>query len=370
MSIKKIGILTFHRAINYGAVLQAFALQEFISEKIKNSEVSVINFYTELQDTSYFQYSRLNWGLRKILIYLVFQSRRAQKRKYKFDSFITKYLHLTERYADEKKFLVSPPSFDIYITGSDQVFNPKNIYRDVYYLNFSKSVDCRKVAYAASLGVSSYAEEDRSTIQRYLSDFDSISCREKHGVDAIEQLGFKSSHVLDPVFLLNATEWKNKIKFNFLKNKLPSKYIFVYDLNGGTNLINKAKELSKITGLPIVCLTYNILQRYRLKYIFYNWGPEEFLYYLSNADYVVTDSFHGTAFSIVFRRSFFTYIALEKNSSRIYSLLDSLLLSDRIVFSETVFNSRHIDIVYSMNIVNQLDYLKLESEKYILESLK
>lgn len=331
---KKIGILTFHRAINYGAVLQAFALQEFVIKNFLAYDVEIINFYTDVQDTSYLSYKAINNKFKRLLASALFSHYRIYDKKNKFDSFLCKYLKLSKRYSDAVDFVTAPPQYDIYIVGSDQVFNPKNKYREVYYLNFDKEGN-KKVSYAASLGVDHYDEDEKITIKKFLSDFDAISCREKQGVAAIEKLGFNVEFMCDPVFLLDRKSWISKLSIDKTKLNFPQKYIFVYDLNGGDRLIKKAKELSKVTGLPIYCLTGNIFQRYGIRHIFYNLSPEEFLFCIKNSRFVVTDSFHGTALSIIFKREFYSYIAVKNTASRIYSILEDLNLDNRIIGDET-----------------------------------
>jgi len=339
---KKIGILTFHRAINYGAVLQAFALQEFVMNNFHAYDVEIINFYTDVQDISYMSYKAINNKFKRMLVSTLFHYYGIQNKKDKFDSFLYKYLKLSKRYSDATDFVIEPPQYDIYIVGSDQVFNPKNRYREVYYLNFDKKEN-KKVSYAASLGVDHYEENEEIIIKKYLSDFDAISCREKQGVNAIEKLGFRAEFMCDPVFLLDVNSWISKLSLDKIKLDFPKKYIFVYDLNGGDRLIRKAKELSKVTELPIYCLTGNLLQRYGIKHIYYNLSPEEFLFCIKNSTFVVTDSFHGTVLSIIFKREFYSFIAVKNTASRIYSILEDLNLNNRIIRDETQIPIGFID---------------------------
>lgn len=367
MDTKKIGILTFHRAINYGAVLQTFALQNYISLTEK-SQVYVIDFFTKIQEESYYNYKRFPFGIKKIIFYLLFYYHRAEKRKQKFDRFVSEKLILSpQKYGDELSFLANPPKYDIVISGSDQVFNPKNKYRKVYYLDYLKRKGERKISYAASLGVSSYSSSDEIDIKRMLSDFDALSCRERQGAKAIQSLGLLVTHVFDPVFLFNNKEWSRLLNLDKYNDKfnLPDKYIFVYDLNGGSALIKKADQLSLQLGLPVYCLTYNLLQRYHLKNIYYNLGPEEFLYFISRASFVLTDSFHGTAFSIIFRKPFFSYIAMKSNSSRLSSLLSTLGLMDRLIEQETDFSNKTIDICYDASFDAKLNQYITVSKSFL-----
>lgn len=137
--------------------------------------------------------------------------------------------------------------------------------------------------------------------------------------------------VIDPVFLLSSGEWE---KIAVLPDQ--KGYIFIYDLNGGQSLVDIARQIKQKTGLKIICLTLKVQRFYPVDKQIYDCGPREFIGYIRQAEYVVTDSFHGTAFSIIFKKKFYTYVALNHMSSRIYTLLESLNLKDRIIENKKV----------------------------------
>lgn len=358
---KKIGILTFHRAINYGAVLQAFALQECLKNMIKDADIEFIDFY----DANTYKVICVN-SLKTFVKWCIKQIDGSRKRIIKFRRFVIRHLQLSKaHWTNNKDLLATPPEYDVYITGSDQVFNPYNRDYQVNFLGFKPSKPYKKIAYSASMGVNEFPKDKLDNIKTYLSDFSNISCRESQSVQYLSKLGFSSQWTVDPVFLLSSKEWTEKLNLITIKDRLglPEKYIFVYDLNGKEKLMSYAYKLSDVTKLPIICLTSNFLQHYRVHKMFRGLGPDEFLACLSNASYVVTDSFHGTALSIVFRRSFFTLIAFERVKNRITSLLELLHLESRLLHEGYVFNKLKIE--YSQEILEKLQTAIEDSKSYL-----
>lgn len=325
---KKIGIFTY-MLNNYGAVLQSFALQYYLR---KDEAVCA-----EIVDFETIRHQQLNKIFKKysenILIQIcfvlltLFRYKQLKERKNKTKLFKQKYIQFTRKYQIQDELLNNPPQEDIYISGSDQVFNPNGLNRDIYYLNFDKGCG-RKVAYAPSFGISKFSQQTIDVIQKYINDFDALSCREEDGAELMSKLlNRKIPIVADPTLLLTKDEWSAVAVCPQYKRR----YICIYDLNGAENLITIAKQIQKKTNLDIVCITDKVQKFYDVNKQIYNAGPAEFVGWIANADYVVTDSFHGTAFSLIFNRPFYTYIAVPASSSRIYNILSKLNLSDRII---------------------------------------
>ena len=359
--MKKIGIFTFFQT-NYGAVLQAYALQHYLQQQ-PDTLVEIVDFTTpnHLIDHKVFQKQSTRNPL-AILSYWFFTCLRYRQVKRRINrtwEFKKNYFNFTRRYSTVDDLLTNHPIEDLYITGSDQVFNPNARYVPVYYLNFDKG-NGKKVAYAPSFGISSFNDEITKKITDYIKDFDFLSCREQAGADYLASItGKEVPVVVDPVLLHDSSEWE-KIA---VSPKYGKDYIFIYDLNGGGNLIRIAKNIQKHTGLPIVCLTGNRKKFYSVNKQLYDSGPAEFVGWIKDASYVVTDSFHGTVFSLIFSKQFFTFIALEKTSSRIKNILAKVSLNDRIVTGESL---DRFDF-YSYAKIDEVDVLKMtnESRSYI-----
>ena len=341
--MRKIGILTYHPYDNYGAVLQAYALQSYIS-KHYNDDVEIIDFCTDDQkhDNDILQLRRKK-TIRSIIstlfykLPIYFQLRRKRKR---FDLFRKENLYLTPLFKDSLSLFANLPRKDIFITGSDQVFNPYSKYTEIYYLGFEKG-KAKKVAYAPSFGVSDMEKSVTAKLQEYLRDFDALSCREQTGADYLSQLlGIKVPCVADPVFLLSKEEWlKVAVTPPNVDNR--SKYILVYRLNGGSELMRLAKKVGRIKQLPIICVANEARWRKGAQ-MEYSSGPSELLGLINNADCVITDSFHGTSLSIVFEREIITYIANTKTSGRITSIMGIIGLTSNIVYNVDDFNYNNI----------------------------
>lgn len=270
--------------------------------------------------------------------------RQLKQKRDSFREFHRTRFDYTSRYSTQEELLNNPPALDVHMSGSDQVFNPRNQYRDVFYLRFPKGTS-RKVAYAPSFGVSHFSDDDKAYIKEALSDFDSLSCRESNGAEFMTRLmGKNIPHVLDPVFLTPAEEWR-KIA---TKPKFKQEYVFVYCLKDLKGLVSFAK--ANYPGRTIVVLSPNHLRPVGgCEHIFYP-GPSEFVGLIEQACYVVTDSFHGTAFSIIFQKNFHVLVSRPEVSSRIVSLVKMMGLEECIVKREDIVQERpsteKVDISY------------------------
>ena len=363
--MKKIGIFTFFQ-LNYGAVLQAYALQHYLEQQ-PSVKVEIVDFTTpnHLSEHKVFNKQKTHNFIKIVMYFCLTLVHSCQiKRRISLTwEFKKKYFNFTRRFSSLDDVMKNHPVEDVYITGSDQVFNPKASYVPLYYLGFEKGKGI-KAAYAPSFGISEFNREITSKIKKYVDDFDYLSCREPAGSSYLESItGKRAPVVIDPVFLLDAEEWRKVlVKPNFRKD-----YIFIYDLNGGDNLIKIAKNIQKTTKLPIVCLTGNRMKVYPVNKQFYDAGPAEFIGWIQNASYVVTDSFHGTAFSLIFAKQFFSFIALEKTSSRIKNILSEAGLLDRIIDRDSVqyFNFENYNTIKDV----KLDGFISSSKHYIKEIL-
>ncbi|GAL67510.1 polysaccharide pyruvyl transferase family protein [Jejuia pallidilutea] len=338
----KIGILTFHTPINYGAALQAFALQKHLRDEYPELSIQNIDFKTDVHISKYNIFIPLR---RNILVYLykqffiVLRYPSLRKRKKRFKSFIEEELKLTDRYSSVDDLLQNPPIMDHYIVGSDQVFHPRSEYLEAYYLNFPKN-NSKKSAYAPSFGISEFDKVPNDKIKPLLEDFDNICCRESDGAKYMSNLLNKDVPVvLDPIFLLSDQQWEEMSCGPLVSEK----YIFIYDLNGGYDLLKIANKISKETGLKIVCQTQSADHFYKNCTQVFDSGPREFISLIKNAEYVVTDSFHGTAFSILFNKKQFIYVARPHASGRIRSIMGLCDISERIIENGKANNFNYLD---------------------------
>lgn len=362
---KKIGLLTFHTPDNYGAVYQAFALQTYVRDVLKK-DIEIIDFCTEkhISDYRIFSVSSKN-PIKHIVLQVLTLLKywKFKKKKEKFKEFRNKYLRIsTDRYSTEEDFLEHNIRYQTYLVGSDQVFNPYNKYFKAYYLAFPKN-GSKKIAYAPSFGIAEFNEDITQKIISYVADFDVLSCREQQGAKYLSQLvGKDVKNVVDPVYLLKKDVWES-VAINPIEKE---KFIFIYDLNGGEKLVEIASKIATNGKYKIICATSNIKKIYKKCQMRYDIGPCELLGYINNAEYIVTDSFHGTSLALVFGKKLITYIATPKLSSRITSIMTKLGLCGQIVTDIASFDIKDVDFV---NYDDKLDSLIKESQGFLKEIL-
>ena len=323
----KVGILTFHNAINYGAVLQTYALQQTILAL--GVECEIIDYRCSAVEKQYRRKKIKECANWKVYINDIISLHRLDKKKEAFLNFQHKNLMLSDRAETISE------KYDAVIVGSDQVFNPKNTDGDsAYLLDFNGKA--KKIAYAASIGNNAFLnlwqEKYKVDYKTLLGMFHFISFREKEAADFVTQLlGQTYQTVLDPVLLAGNPLWE---KFESFPSK---EYVFVYNLGNIPLLVNLVHNLHRKTGLR-VCVVNKDIKGDILLHKYGNVSsisPEDFLRMLSGAKYVVTDSFHGTAFSILFHKNFYSVVNPRKDNtnSRIKCLLSELGLENRMVSS-------------------------------------
>ena len=326
MNIK---IITCHDVYNYGASLQAYALQTYLKQK--GHDVEIIDYLPAYMDKAYssnfnrymsipkmsplYKYKdnaffRIVYAIRKYLPQLC-KIVRQKGRKQAFDRFKHAYLHLTDHYVEYKDLKDVQWVADVFIVGSDQVWNPLfNNGRDPsYFLQFG-SLETKRVAYAASFGVSTLEEQDVKRMKEWLKSFSAISVRETTGLRLLSNIGIlEGQHVVDPVFLLSPKDWDILIQDR--NSRVPA-YVLVYNLGQVDESIKScAQELARKHNLSILSIEDSNKIKYADK-IVENAGPIEFVRYIKAARYVVTNSFHATAFSLKFNVPFYVFIRSEE----------------------------------------------------------
>ena len=247
----------------------------------------------------------------------------------RFKKFIKEKLNLSPvTYYTEQEIIENPPVADFYCTGSDQVWNSgwNEKIDGPFFLNFdTKNKKC--FSYAASFGKSNLEDWEKNETKKLLEKYSNISMREKSGVDILENLGIKNSiNVLDPTLLLNKEEW-SKLASDKYKGK---NYIFVYNLNRNKKIDKYVEKLAREKRLKIYYVSYALHEFYKKGEMKCNVSVEDFLSLIKYATYVVTDSFHATAFSINFNTDFMIVFP-EKYSTRVKSILKITKLESRIV---------------------------------------
>ncbi len=362
--MKKIGILTFHCAHNYGAVLQCYALQEYL--KSLGYDARVINYRPKYLFKAYRIINRRGFKtsnpvrlIRNLFHELLMAPIRCVRR-YRFNRFIRTNLILTP--AVSKNAI--PSDFDAYVVGSDQIWNPDITrgFDNVYFCDFHfRKGDRRYLSYAASAEMDSLNAEDADFYRTALVNLDSISVREGGLKEMLQPLSQKEiAHVLDPALLIDRGMW-GKIASD---NPVKGRYVLVYQVREDKETEKIAQQVADQLGIRVVSLVAKV-DAFRSNACL-TAAPEHFVTMIRDADCVITTSFHATAFSIIFNRPFYAVRLNDGKDSRVGSLLESLGLVDRLVEKDDkpVFS----DIEYT-EANRRLDILRSGSQDYLKSAL-
>lgn len=363
----KIALVTIHNANNYGAVLQTYALQKVLS---RYGMVEIIN-YDNRHISRSFDLIRLYPSFHGLLgtgkdIFRLIPRRKAINR---FLEFMKNYMHITKSYTKFKLEEKEMFEYDLYIAGSDQIWNPacvsdKNIFDPIYFLNFL-SQGSRKVSYASSLGSYQFSTSEKKQLLNYLKTFKHISVREKDAQLLLNDLGLNVEHVLDPTLLLTKKEWLDG--FNIKTNSLKEKYILLYTVPKSKLLSETVDYISKKLQIKVIAINQSLTTGAHVDEQIRDAGPLEFINYFASASFVITDSFHGTCFALNFGIPFVS-VSAGNNVNRVQSLLSIVGLEDMILKDKNEFQKINFKIDFTpaqLKLVQARKY----SIKYLENSL-
>lgn len=338
-----IGIITIHNSPNYGACLQSYALYKYLEQQ--GYEVEVIDLHRPYQE-DYIQSKKykaarmVKLPFKKKLKRLIrgilrFKSNKqslfSPEAKKKFDEFNSQ-IKLTKPYYGIDELYASPPVFDLYVAGSDQIWNPTQSYcLEPYFLTFAPK-GSRKISFASSIGITDLTHTEKKNFREWLSSFSSISVREIQAKTLLESFIDQKVYLMpDPTFLLENEFWKSLAKTQ--THRKP--YILLFTLNYNEALLNYGQRLSAESGKILVSLCQIQPDSDSNSYIAVkDAGPKDFLAWLMDADLVITNSFHGTVFSIIMgANNFYVHITDNTRGSRIVNLLDTYGLSEHLLDS-------------------------------------
>lgn len=301
----KVLTITTQYANNYGALLQCYALSRFLNN-LPNVDCQVIQYFHPRAGISWTIFRKPETVRDFIkLVYTFFNIKLVSSRFKKnrvMRSFIKEYIPLTdEEYRTPDSIRNNPPKGDVYICGSDQIWNMKYLFdgKTVYFLDFVPEGKIR-VAYAASIA-DPWKEEHVKMLTPHLKKFDAISIREHGNLAQLQSIYPKATVVLDPVFLLSKADWDN------LKNtsKCPQEpYLLCYFLSVDEKMVKIVKRVRELTGLKIVHLNLNALDKFNSDVNIRVADPRDFIGLISQASMICTNSFHCSAFSVIYKRNF------------------------------------------------------------------
>lgn len=347
---KKVGVITFHNYDNYGAILQSYALQRRLKEL--GTEPEIIDYHCEYISNPFRLVNLKKKGLFNY-IYGAIGNICYIPRRRKCNMF-RKNMKYSEPVFRGNMGKVAD-KYDVYMAGSDQIWDYKlTNFDQTYFLDFVAEGK-KKCSYAASIGEHLPPEEYQKKYSELLKDFDEILVRESYGAEVVEKLtGKKPSCACDPTLLLTADEWNEML----VEPKVKGKYILVYQLGINKDIVQFVKRLQKKTGCKVVYIPFPLigLLKCSCKIAI---GPAEWMGLFKNAEYVVSDSFHGVVFSLLFNRPFFAKVDGHHKNRRVEELLKLINLSDR-AFDRVTDDrlTEKIDFTYANQ---QLEKLRQES---------
>ncbi len=355
----RIGILTFHRANNLGAALQAYALCTYLNDNVCSTEI--VDYYPNnsipVCDTL------LRRTLRMVKQIAGGKKQKDRYQRYaKFDAFINECRTSEEVYYGDREIEANPPEYDLLISGSDQIFNTtltKN--SKAYYLNFTNKTP--KISYASSFGRSAISETEVTYIKQYLKDFRGLSAREESAKHIIESLTDRYvESVVDPVFLLSKDKWAE-----ITTAAKAEKYIFVYAMENTPWFIKAIERVRTQYGLPVKIVLGGNFQLNIKGDVDTCCGPHDFLSYIKNAECVVTNSFHGMAFSIIFEKKF-VCVAHSKRNTRLENLCKLIGEKKQVLESEQLLQIEDY-IISGCDAYKNLDELIRKSKRYLVQNI-
>lgn len=367
----KINTLTTYDVYNYGASLQAYALQQYLINL--GHQVEIINYqpdyltrkydYKWVNPESKLSRYALTRFVYRIMKYL--QRKTTMGRKRVFDEFNHQVLKETAtKYTSCDAICQNPPQADLYLVGSDQVWNVfYEAGRDpVFYLDFVKKG--YKASYAASFSYLDIDSENKARIKTSLDNFDAVSVREVHGLSILKDMEIEGTWVLDPVFLLSAEQWEEMMA----PTASTEDYLLIYDFEGNQELKLFAKEYARRHNLKI----YAIADTYPLLYTDKNFmkaGPKEFVSMIYHCKAFISNSFHGTAFSILFNKPVFVFNRhRHKVNSRMQSLMTLFGLNDCILTSQKEWEAAY-DYLFNFSYINSIKETELVKSMAFIDNL-
>lgn len=372
---KKIAIMTFSRAHNYGSILQAYALQKYITENY-DCECDIIDFSNQNQTEMYSVFKKNN-SIKNIIKNIIgFCFYPIMNREFNdFENFINKNLKFSKKqYKNSNEMDELNEIYDIFISGSDQVWNIKcRDADDAYFLNYVH--DKKKIAYAPSFGAQDIntCSNEPEKYKKYLNDFDCLSIRENNGKKWIKNLIGKEVPVLiDPTMFYKKEEWYNLMSEPFIKKP----YILYYSFHF-TQEVNKAvKKISRKLGLPVVILSahawiYNTCSLYGFSLAKHS-SPAEFLRLINDATIVLSNSFHGTVFSAIYEKNFwFLYGSIQDpTDDRALTLVKQIGIEDRILKLEEIDNCNFNVMPNYEEVDKKLNNLRKDAFDYLNRSIE
>ena len=375
----KVGLcLTFRKGINYGMQLQALATQKMLDKMGYETEIIDYNRtnYKHIRITPFLLISLINKRIKSIkndknnkeFAYI-------NERKIKATNFVKEYFHNIVRCdgIDELERIVL--SYDAIIVGSDQLWGPDAVFGNFFTLRFVPD-NINKISYATSMGVSRYPYYARGSAKQFLKRINYISVREQQACDYLEKLiRCPIKVVLDPTYMLTETEWLDIIPY---RNNTFGEYILCYFLGNKLKHKELAREFSDKTGLKIVSIlsteSESSIDKTYADIVTDTAGPDEFINLIRNARYILTDSFHGIAFSVINKKQFFAFYRTnsedkDSRNSRIDNILNLWNLERRLITDDAEMEAFLVPDIEYNKLIKTINKKREESFDFLKKAL-
>lgn len=361
--MKRVGILTVHRSLNYGAVLQAYALIRVLNNNGYSAQI--VDYISEavLQ-----REHKSGITIKELLKRIVWMNKygACKNKENKFREFARKYYTLSSKSYDRSNIQEAEPKYDYFVTGSDQIWNFDITNSDTVFMLDFVSDSHKKKSYAASFGYEKIPDAYCEKTKEMLSQYSSLLVRENSGVQILQEMGLEGKMVLDPTLLLNSDQWLEIARPNYDSEK----YILVYTVAAPTHLYEAAKNMAKKMGVKVKVVKLEPARHQKGMEQIYDAGPIDFVSLIKNAECVFTTSFHGLAFSLNLGKEVYFEAdeAKNKNTTRLIHLAELLEVMNRRIESDNVADLSENPINWAV----VYEHLKLEREnstRLLLESL-
>ena len=354
--MKKIAIITVHVGQNFGSNLQTIATSDVI--KSIGCEPVVVNYIPNRVTKAHYWNEAVSSAkkfIRRVLAYPIFL-----KNWHLYQDFLKSKCDLSSPIYDEDDFAKCCPQADVYLTGSDQVWNSSHnqgINTRYYY----EGIEGKKVSFSSSFGIEKLPITEYEKVKGLLSSYDSISVREDSAKQIIESMGYNATQLLDPTFLLNKEMWCNYMT----PRKIKQPYLLIYV---PYNIVDKhrpysdAREIASRKGLKLVTFSWDHRIEHLADITIRFANPGDFLSLIYFADFVITNSFHGTAFSINLNKQFLVYMPSDFGT-RINSILtvcklESRLMTDNLKITEDVIDFEEVNKILNQERFKAMAFLK------------
>lgn len=363
-----IGVITTQYSPNFGALLQTFALQTYLRSISDVKTVEAIDYFPPHAKNFWSVYSHKK-DLKHLFhnLFLFFHQKNVRARKLQFDlfkNFIKEHIKCSKRYSAQT-IGETRSCYDAFICGSDQIWNLTRHDDPIWFLYFTKGWNEKiKFSYAPSIA-DEIPEKCYANVQKYIDNLDAVSVRENVDVDQIKKItGRDVFHACDPVFLLSSEEWEKWIP----ERKILKPYILCYFISTGDYAVSVVEKLKKMTGLDVVNINVNARDRFNSDFDIRGCSPFEFVSYIKNATYICTNSFHCTAFSLIFKKNFIV-VPKKTANSRMESLMQKANIGNRFIYPNQLTNLLESDLAVAYSQSNLNEWIE-NSKKFILKGLK